>query len=101
MALYDAKERRKVSENFHFDMNCDSVKRMLAGHHKAADITSLARTCVLDVTTAATGDLFLVVKLEKVLQVSCDWSGAGHVTPQHLPLIGAAGRHGRGYRALH
>ena len=68
MALYDAKERRKVSENFYFDMNNDAVKRMLSGHNKPADITSLARTCVFDVSSAATGDLFLVVKLEKVLQ---------------------------------
>ena len=68
MALYDAKERRKVSENFYFDMNNDAVKRMLTGHNKQADITSLARTCVFDVRSAATGDLFLVVKLEKVLQ---------------------------------
>merc|ERR1719300_153733 len=70
MALYDAKERRKVSENFYFDMNSETVKRMLStsGHLKPADITSLARTCVFDVSSAATGDLFLVVKLEKVLQ---------------------------------
>ena len=57
MALYDAKERRKVSENFYFDMNSDTVKRMLssASHLKPADITSLARTCVFDVSSAATG----------------------------------------------
>ncbi len=68
MALYDARERRKVSENFYFDMNSDSVKRMLTSHNKPADITSLARTCVFDVSSASAGDLFLVVKLEKVLQ---------------------------------
>merc|ERR1719361_363282 len=68
MALYDAKERRKVSENFYFDMNKDEVKRMLPSHGKPPDISSLARACVFDVSSATQGDLFLVVKLEKVLQ---------------------------------
>ena len=67
MALYDARERRKVSENFYFDMNSETSKRMLAGHAKPPDIASLARGCVLDVSSNP-GDLFLVVKLEKVLQ---------------------------------
>lgn len=67
MALYDARERRKVSENFYFDMNTEGVKKMLAGHLDHADISSHARTCVFDISTVP-GDLFLVVKLEKVLQ---------------------------------
>ena len=67
MALYDAREKRKVSENFYFDMNSDTVKRMLGSHLGPADISTQARACVFDVTTSP-GDLFLVVKLEKVLQ---------------------------------
>jgi len=67
MALYDAREKRKVSENFYFDMNTEGVKRMLGGHLGPADVSTQARTCVFDVTTSP-GDLFLVVKLEKVLQ---------------------------------
>ena len=65
MALYDAREKRKVSENFYFDMNSDTVKRMLGSHLGPADISTQARACVFDVTTSP-GDLFLVVKLEKV-----------------------------------
>ena len=40
MALYDAKERRKVSENFYFDMNSETVKRMLGSHLGPADIST-------------------------------------------------------------
>ena len=72
-----------MSENFYFDMNSETVKRMLGSHLGPADISTQvfisqkmltyftlahifqARACVFDVTTSP-GDLFLVVKLEKV-----------------------------------
>ena len=69
MALYDAKEKKKVSENFYFDLNTDQLKGMLSSHpmHKHAEYTTQARSCVFDIA-APSNDLFLVVKLEKVLQ---------------------------------
>ncbi len=65
MALYDAKEKRKVSENFYFDMNPDKIRYMLGSN--PVDYTTTARSCVFDIS-APSNDLFLVVKLEKVLQ---------------------------------
>lgn len=67
MALYDAKEKRKLSENFYFDMNPEQVKRMLGGHIPYSDVSTLSRSCIFDITTP-TSDLFIVIKLEKVLQ---------------------------------
>merc|ERR1719420_1366261 len=69
MALYDAKERRKVSENFYFDLNPENLRGMLQSHpeHSQVDYTTQARSCVFDISTPSS-DLFLVVKLEKVLQ---------------------------------
>ena len=69
MALYDAKERKKVSENFYFDMNNEPLKSMLQIHqeYSITDFTTTARSCVFDISTPSS-DLFLVVKLEKVLQ---------------------------------
>ena len=45
MALYDAKEKKKVSENFYFDMNSESLRSMLASHpeHKSAEYTTQAK----------------------------------------------------------
>ena len=40
MALYDAREKRKVSENFYFDMNVEGVKKMLGQHVGPAAISS-------------------------------------------------------------
>jgi hypothetical protein len=37
------RERRKVSENFYFDMNTEPVKKMLAGHVDGIDISTQAR----------------------------------------------------------
>ncbi|CAN8004691.1 unnamed protein product, partial [Ixodes hexagonus] len=67
MALYDAKEKKKVSENFYFDMNPEPMKRMLSSHIPYHDISTLSRACIFNITYPST-DLFLVVKLEKVLQ---------------------------------
>ncbi len=69
VALYDAKERKKVSENFYFDMNNETLRQMLAGHpeYAIADYTTQARSCIFDISNPS-NDLFLVVKLEKVLQ---------------------------------
>lgn len=67
MALYDAKERKKVSENFYFDMNSDQIKRMLTSHVPYVDVSTLSRAAVFDITHVSP-DLFIVVRLEKVLQ---------------------------------
>ncbi|XP_066997234.1 dedicator of cytokinesis protein 7 [Anabrus simplex] len=67
MALYDAKEKKKLSENFYFDMNPESLKRMLTSHIPYSDISTLSRSCVFDITYPSS-DLFLVIRLEKVLQ---------------------------------
>ncbi|XP_044752960.1 dedicator of cytokinesis protein 7 [Coccinella septempunctata] len=67
MALYDAKEKRKVSETFHFDLNPEGLKRMLGGHIPYSDISTLARGCIFNISNPSP-DLFLVIRLEKVLQ---------------------------------
>lgn len=67
MAIYDAKERKKISENFYFDMNSESIKRMLTSHVPYTDISTQSRTGIFEVTNPS-NDLFLVIRLEKVLQ---------------------------------
>ncbi|XP_033216404.1 dedicator of cytokinesis protein 7 [Belonocnema kinseyi] len=67
LALYDSKEKKKVSENFYVDMNPEGIKRMLGGHVPYSDVSTLARHCVLSISKPSP-DLFLVIRLEKVLQ---------------------------------
>ncbi|KAL1514145.1 hypothetical protein ABEB36_003452 [Hypothenemus hampei] len=67
MALYDSKERKKVSETFYFDMNPEGLKRMLGGHIAYADTSTLARSCIFNISHPSP-DLFIVIRLEKVLQ---------------------------------
>ncbi|XP_008560858.1 dedicator of cytokinesis protein 7 [Microplitis demolitor] len=66
-ALYDAKEKRKLSENFYVDMNPENLKRMLGSHIAYSDASTLARSCVFSISKPSP-DLFIVVRLEKVLQ---------------------------------
>lgn len=67
LAIYDAKEKKKISENFYFDMNPENFKRMLQPHIYFSDPSTLGRSCVFNITYPST-DLFIVIKLEKVLQ---------------------------------
>lgn len=56
-----------MSENFYVDMNPEGLKRMLETHIAYSDTSTLARSCVLSISKPSP-DLFLVVRLEKVLQ---------------------------------
>ncbi|KAI0241313.1 Dedicator of cytokinesis protein 7 [Lamellibrachia satsuma] len=67
MALYDAKERKKISENFYFDMTPEHTKQMLSRHVPYQEISTLSRSCIFDITYPSP-DIYLVIKLEKVLQ---------------------------------
>ncbi|XP_036917609.1 dedicator of cytokinesis protein 8 isoform X1 [Sturnira hondurensis] len=67
IALYDIKERKKISENFHCDLNSDQFKGFLRAHTPSVAPSSQARSAVFSVTYPSS-DIYLVVKIEKVLQ---------------------------------
>ncbi|XP_058233853.1 dedicator of cytokinesis protein 7-like isoform X13 [Hemibagrus wyckioides] len=67
LALYDVKEKKKISENFHFDLNSDQMKNMLRPHNPHIAISTLTRSAIFSITDPSP-DIFLVIKLEKVLQ---------------------------------
>ncbi|XP_038219758.1 dedicator of cytokinesis protein 7 [Zerene cesonia] len=67
MALYDAKEKKKLSENFYFNLNSECTRQMLSAHIPHADLSTLSRSAVFDILNPSP-DIFLVVRVEKVLQ---------------------------------
>ncbi|XP_059744916.1 dedicator of cytokinesis protein 8 isoform X4 [Bos taurus] len=67
IALYDVKERKKISENFHCDLNSDQFKGFLRAHTPSVASSSQARSAVFSVTYPSS-DIYLVAKIEKVLQ---------------------------------
>ncbi|XP_038627245.1 dedicator of cytokinesis protein 6 isoform X6 [Tachyglossus aculeatus] len=67
LALYDIKEKKKISENFYFDLNSDCMKGLLRTHNAHPAISTLARSAIFSITYPSP-DIFLVIKLEKVLQ---------------------------------
>ncbi|XP_058259678.1 dedicator of cytokinesis protein 7 isoform X16 [Hemibagrus wyckioides] len=67
LALYDVKEKKKISENFFFDLNSEQTKAMLRPHIQTAAISTLARSAIFSITYPSQ-DVFLVIRLEKVLQ---------------------------------
>ncbi|XP_061192678.1 dedicator of cytokinesis protein 7-like isoform X2 [Saccostrea echinata] len=67
MALYDAREKKKISENFYFDVNQDEQKKMIMMHIHQADVSTMSRAACFSITYPSP-DVFLVIRLEKVLQ---------------------------------
>ncbi|NXU04743.1 DOCK8 protein, partial [Buphagus erythrorhynchus] len=67
IALYDIKERKKISENFHCDLNSDSLRGFLRSHTPSIDLSTQARSAIFSVTYPSP-DIYLVIKIEKVLQ---------------------------------
>ncbi|XP_048457854.1 dedicator of cytokinesis protein 7 isoform X8 [Rhincodon typus] len=67
LALYDVREKKKISENFFFDLNSEQMKGMLRPHVPPAAISTLARSAIFSITYPCQ-DVFLVIRLEKVLQ---------------------------------
>ncbi|TRY86506.1 hypothetical protein DNTS_010131 [Danionella cerebrum] len=67
MALYDVKEKKKISENFHFDLNSDQMKGFLRPHTPQIDTSTLARSAIFSISYPSP-DIYLVIKIEKVLQ---------------------------------
>ncbi len=68
MCLYDLKERKKISENFYFDLNTEKQKQMLKTHTQLNfDLSTMCNTCVLNLTYLS-NDIYLVIRVDKVLQ---------------------------------
>lgn len=67
MAIYDAKEKKKLSENFNFDLNPEAIKKMLSSHIPFADMSTQSRAALFEITNPS-HELYLVIRLEKVLQ---------------------------------
>ncbi|KAK6028421.1 hypothetical protein OSTOST_05532 [Ostertagia ostertagi] len=66
-AIYDAKARRKVTENFYFDVNPEEIRRMVDKNISFAEATDRCSQAAFSLSCPLT-DLFIVIKLEKVLQ---------------------------------
>lgn len=65
MSLYDVRSRKKISENFYFDLNSCTT----SGNE--IDTSTRSRTCIFNID--GTGDdLFLVIRLEKPLRGDSD-----------------------------
>ncbi|EFO23679.1 hypothetical protein LOAG_04806 [Loa loa] len=67
IVLYDLKGKRKISENFYFDVNDDLLQAMISQHADCVDEASKCTQAVFSISQPL-NDIFIVIKLEKVLQ---------------------------------
>ena len=63
MALYDAKEKRKISESFHLDCNPSDIQHMLDDHFDERSMASLSRSAIFNITYQ-NSDVFLIIKVK-------------------------------------
>lgn len=117
LALYDAKAGRKLTENFYFDLNTDTARQLIQsdcckikknqengtsngiGNHKPLNETldildnlpkdwiMYPRQAILSVA-ASHPDVFLVVKIDKILQGSINQSTEPYLKPCKDPKLG-------------
>lgn len=57
----------QISENFYFDLNTDTTRNMVKAYLGQPDLYTLAHSAIFSLTYPSS-DVFLVIKLEKVLQ---------------------------------
>ncbi len=62
MALYDAKEKKKISETFHLDCNPSDIQHMLDDYMDERSMASLSRSGIFNITYP-NSDVFLIVKV--------------------------------------
>lgn len=62
VALYDAKEKKKISETFHLDCNPSDIQHMLDDYMDERSMASLSRSGIFNITYP-NSDVFLIVKV--------------------------------------
>lgn len=67
IALYDTRYKKKITENFYFDLNSEEINKMVKSDGIHPSIPTLARSAIFSLTVPS-HDVFIVIKLEKVLQ---------------------------------
>ena len=62
MALYDAKEKKKISESFHLDCNSSDLQHMLDDHWDERSMASLSRSAIFNITYPSS-DVYLIIRV--------------------------------------
>ena len=62
MALYDAKEKKKISESFHLDCNTSDIQHKWKDSRDERSMASLARSAIFNITYPSS-DVYLIIKV--------------------------------------
>lgn len=62
MALYDAKEKKKISESFHLDCNPSDIQHKWRDSKDERSLASLSRSAIFNITYPSS-DIYLIIKV--------------------------------------
>ena len=62
MALYDAKEKKKISESFHLDCNPSDIQHKWKDSKEERSLASLSRSAIFNITYPSS-DIYLIIKV--------------------------------------
>ena len=65
LALYDTRERKKISETFHLDCNSRDMMHLLHDYRDEFSVASMSRGGIFSITYPHS-DIFLVIKVRKI-----------------------------------
>ena len=65
MALYDAKEKKKISESFHLDCNPSDIQQKWKDNREERSLASLSRSAVFNITYPSS-DVYLIIKVSNM-----------------------------------
>lgn len=100
LSLYDAKNGRKLTENFHFDINSVAIRKTMLCNNNNTDICDLElpkglpkewlffpKQALFNVTNPHP-DIYIVIRIEKVLQGGICQSSEPYIRANKDPKIG-------------
>eukprot|EP01133_Synstelium_polycarpum_P007759 gene7759-9098_t len=68
LSLYDAANKVRLSETFHFDFNSEMLRGLLVKHSEPADNVTQSKHVILSLPVRQQSDIWIVVRIDKVMQ---------------------------------
>ena len=67
ISVHDFASRTKLSEDFHFELNSEELRKMLDRKEKSADAETLIHRAILSITGEPHANIYVILRINKIL----------------------------------